>query len=73
MNCLLNLFVLLSAFFISLFYHAKFIYLLVLSPTRKSLGDFLVGDAHRQSLWHLLVKLGDIGGYKSFSGRNFCD
>ncbi|MEK6808337.1 MAG: hypothetical protein AABY14_01475 [Nanoarchaeota archaeon] len=38
-----------------------------LSPTRKSLGD-----AHRQSLWHLLVKLGDIGGRKSFSGRNFC-
>ncbi|MEK6808428.1 MAG: hypothetical protein AABY14_01950 [Nanoarchaeota archaeon] len=28
---------------------------------RESLWEtFLVGDAHRQSLWHLLVILGDI-------------
>ena len=38
------------------FLHEKLLWSPI-SPTRKSPKDFLVGDAQRQSLLHLLVKL----------------
>ncbi|MEK6809026.1 MAG: hypothetical protein AABY14_05035 [Nanoarchaeota archaeon] len=38
----------------------------IISNQESPLKTFLVGDAHRQSLWHLLVELGDIGGHRSF-------